>query len=193
MKKLLVQLFPIVIILFLFSCNKRNGKPRILVFAKTAGYHHESIAAGIPAIQKLGSENGFDVDTTTDAALFNEDTLKKYSAVVFLNTTGPLFNTNERIALERYIQAGGGYMGIHSATDAEYDWGWYNRLAGAQFLSHPHQQEAKLIVKDKNHPSTQHLPDVWTRKDEWYNFKKLNKDVHVLISIDEKSYEGGKW
>lgn len=192
MKKFLVQLFPIVLILFLFSCNKRSGKPRILVFAKTAGFHHESIAVGIPAIQKLGKENGFDVDTTTDAAMFNDDTLKKYSALVFLNTTGPLFNTHERIALERYIQAGGGYMGIHAATDAEYDWGWYNRLAGAQFLSHPHQQEAKLIVKDKNHPSTKHLPDVWTRKDEWYNFKKLNKDVHVLISIDEKSYEGGK-
>ena len=192
MKKLLLQLFPVVLILFLFSCNKRSGNPRVLVFAKTAGYHHESIAVGIPAIQKLGQENGFDVDSTTDASMFNEDTLKKYSAVVFLSTTGPLLNTHERIALERYIQAGGGYMGIHAAADAEYDWGWYNRLVGAYFLSHPRQQEAKLIVKDKTHPSTKHLPDVWTRKDEWYNFKKLNKDVHVLISIDEKSYEGGK-
>ncbi len=192
MKKLLLQLFPVVLILFLFSCNKRSGNPRVLVFAKTAGFHHESIAVGIPAIQKLGQENGFDVDSTTDASMFNEDTLKKYSAVVFLSTTGPLLNTHERIALERYIQAGGGYMGIHAAADAEYDWGWYNRLVGAYFLSHPRQQEAKLIVKDKTHPSTKHLPDVWTRKDEWYNFKKLNKDVHVLISIDEKSYEGGK-
>jgi len=192
MKKLLLQLFPVILILFLFSCNKRSGNPRVLVFAKTAGFHHESIAVGIPAIQKLGQENGFDVDSTTDASMFNEDTLKKYSAVVFLNTTGPLLNTHERIALERYIQSGGGYMGIHAAADAEYDWGWYNRLVGAYFLSHPRQQEAKLIVKDKTHPSTKHLPDVWTRKDEWYNFKKLNKDVHVLISIDEKSYEGGK-
>lgn len=192
MKKLLLQFFPVVLILFLFSCNKRSGNPRVLVFAKTAGFHHESIAVGIPAIQKLGQENGFDVDSTTDASMFNEDTLKKYSAVVFLSTTGPLLNTHERIALERYIQAGGGYMGIHAAADAEYDWGWYNRLVGAYFLSHPRQQEAKLIVKDKTHPSTKHLPDVWTRKDEWYNFKKLNKDVHVLISIDEKSYEGGK-
>lgn len=193
MKKITSLLLPLICLAFIFSCNnKRSGTPKVLVFAKTAGFHHESISKGIPAIEKLGKENGFDVDTTTDAAMFNDDTLKKYSAIVFLHTTGPLFNTDERVALERYIQAGGGYMGIHAAADAEYDWGWYNRLAGAQFLSHPQQQEAKLIVKDKSHISTKHLPDVWTRKDEWYNFKKLNNDVHVLITIDEKSYEGGK-
>lgn len=192
MKKNISTLFAFFLLVFLFSCNKRSGNPRVLVFAKTAGFHHESIAVAIPAIEKLGKENAFDVDTTTNAAMFTEDTLKKYSAVIFLSTTGALFDNNERVALQRYIQAGGGYMGIHAATDAEYDWGWYNRLAGGYFLSHPHQQEAKLIVKDKSHASTKHLPDVWTRKDEWYNFKKLNPDVHVLISIDEKSYEGGK-
>ncbi|MFT4016783.1 MAG: ThuA domain-containing protein [Agriterribacter sp.] len=193
MKKTTSFLLPLICMAFLFSCtNKRSGNPKVLVFSKTAGYHHESIAKGIPAIEKLGKENGFDVDTTTNPEMFNDDTLKKYSAVIFLNTTGPLFNTSQRVALQRYIQSGGGYMGIHAATDAEYDWGWYNRLVGAYFLSHPQQQEAKLLVKDKSHISTKHLPDVWTRKDEWYNFKKLNNDVHVLISIDEKSYEGGK-
>lgn len=192
MNKYYSLLLSCLILVFCFSCNKRSGKPKILVFSKTAGFHHESIPAGVAAIQKLGAENGFDVDTTSNADMFTDKILPEYSAVVFLSTTGPLFDTHQRIAFERYIQAGGGYMGIHAATDAEYDWGWYTRLAGGNFESHPHQQEAKLIVKDKNHPSTKHLPDVWTRKDEWYNFKKLNKDVHVLISIDEKSYEGGK-
>jgi len=145
----------------------------------------------VAAIQKLGQENNFDVDTTSDAGQFTDEILKQYSALVFLNTTGPLFNTRERIALERYLQAGGGFAGIHAATDAEYDWGWYTRMIGGNFESHPKQQEAKLIIKDKNHASTKHLPDVWTRKDEWYNFKKLSKDVHVLITIDETSYEGG--
>ena len=193
MKKTTILLLPLICMAFLFSCtNKRSGSPKVLVFAKTAGFHHESIAKAIPAIEKLGKENGFDVDTTTNAAMFNEDTLKKYSAIIFLSTTGALFNTTERVAFQRYIQAGGGFMGIHGATDAEYDWGWYNRLVGAYFDSHPQQQEAKLIVKDKSHISTKHLPDIWTRKDEWYNFKKMNNDVHVLITIDEKSYEGGK-
>lgn len=191
MKKNFLFSLVIVCITLTVACNKRDGNPRILVFSKTAGFHHESIPKGIEAIKKLGAENNFDVDTTTNSALFNEDSLAKYAAVVFLSTTGPLFTPNERVAFERYIQAGGGFVGIHGASDAEYDWGWYNKLVGGYFLSHPHQQEAKLVVKDKSHPSTKHLPDVWTRKDEWYNFKKLNKDVKVLISIDEKSYEGG--
>ena len=80
-------------VLLTFSCsNNRSGKPKILVFSKTAGYHHESIADGNTAIQKLGSENNFDVDTTTDASMFNEDSLKKYAAVVFLSTTGDVLN-----------------------------------------------------------------------------------------------------
>ncbi|MGN6492165.1 MAG: ThuA domain-containing protein [Agriterribacter sp.] len=192
MKKSFLFILSLVSLILFSACNKRSGNPRVLVFSKTAGFHHESIAKAIPALQKLGAENNFDVDTTTNSEMFNEDTLKKYSAVIFLSTTGPLFNTTQRMAFERYIQAGGGFVGIHGASDAEYDWGWYNRLVGGYFESHPHQQEAKLIVKDKSHPATKHLPDVWTRKDEWYNFKKLNPDVHVLLTIDEKSYEGGK-
>ncbi|HEX5024276.1 MAG TPA: ThuA domain-containing protein [Agriterribacter sp.] len=192
MKQFSALLLLCVSLFFFPACNKRSGKPRILVFTKTAGYHHQSIPLGVAAIQKLGLENDFDVDTTSSADMFQENILSNYSALVFLNTTGPLLDTRQRISLERYIQAGGGYMGIHAATDAEYDWGWYNRLVGAYFDSHPQQQEAKLMIVDKNHASTKHLPDVWTRKDEWYNFRKLNKDIHVLIKIDEKSYEGGK-
>ncbi|MHA4811686.1 ThuA domain-containing protein [Flavitalea flava] len=162
-----------------------------MVFTKTAGYHHSSIAAGVPAIQKLGVENNFDVDTTSDAGWIQEDTLQKYAAVVFLNTTGNLLNNYQEADFERYIQAGGGWVGVHAATDAEYDWGWYGRLAGAWFNGHPAQQEAVIKVIDAGNPATKHLPATWKRKDEWYNFKNLNKDVHVLLAIDEKSYEGG--
>lgn len=176
-----------------FSCtHKKNRRPRILVFTKTAGFHHSSIPAGVQAIEKLGAANEFDVDTTSNADFFQEDTLKKYDALVFLNTTGNLLEGNQETALERFIQAGGGYMGIHAASDAEYDWGWYGRMVGAYFDSHPQQQQATLIVKDKQHPSTSHLPDKWTRTDEWYNFKKISKDIHVLMTIDEKTYQGGK-
>ncbi len=181
--------------LILTSCGgKRKGTPRILVFSKTTGFRHSSIPTGKQAIIKLGAENGFLVDTTENAEYFNEDSLRNYSAVVFLNTTDnsdSLLNNYQENAFERYIQAGGGFVGVHAATDAEYQWGWYGRLVGGYFLSHPEQQEAVLNVVDKNHISTKHLPDQWKRKDEWYNFKKLNKDVHVLIKIDEKSYKGG--
>lgn len=187
------------IVLLAFSCSKREGKPRILVFSKTAGYHHESIAQGNAAIEKLGSENNFDVDTTTDAAMFDDDSLKNYAAVVFLSTTGDVLNSYQEASFERYIQAGGGYMGIHAAADCEYDWGWYGRLVGAYFLDHPgindtfpNVQPGILYVIDKNNDAVKHLPAQWKRTDEFYSFKKMNKDVHVLMTIDEKSYHGGK-
>ncbi|MBF9254208.1 ThuA domain-containing protein [Pontibacter sp. 172403-2] len=179
-------------LLFLCSCSKeRSDKPKVLVFSKTAGFHHASIPAGIAAIQKLGSENGFNVDTTTNAAFFNEDTLKQYSAVIFLSTTGDVLNNYQEADFERYIQAGGGFVGIHAATDTEYDWGWYGRLVGAYFNGHPKIQEAVLHVVDKENPATKHLPDPWKRTDEWYNFKQLNPENKVLLTIDESSYEGG--
>lgn len=184
--------------LFLASCSHNNGKPRILVFSKTAGFHHESIANGNTAIQKLGVGNNFDVDTTTNAAWFTDDSLNKYAAIVFLSTTGDILDYRQRVALERYIQAGGGYVGIHAAADAEYDWHWYGRLTGGYFLDHPgihdsfpNVQEGVLNVVDANNPATQFLPKQWKRKDEFYSYKELNKDVHVLLTIDESSYKGG--
>ena len=191
MKKLIIATAVFFVTLILFSCNKRSEKPKVLVFSKTTGYRHSSIGPGIQAIIKLGASNGFDVDTTENAERFNDDSLKNYSAVIFLNTTGDILNIQQQVAFERYIQSGGGYMGIHSATDTEYDWGWYGRLVGAYFNGHPEIQQASLSIKDNQDISTKHLPATWTRTDEWYNFKKLAKDIHVLITIDEKSYKGG--
>ncbi len=190
----------LAIAVLIFSCSKkRSGNPKILVFSKTMGFHHESIADGNKAIQNLGIQNKFDVDTTTDATLFNEDSLKKYAAVVFLNTTGDVLDHYQEAAFERYIQAGGGYAGIHAAADTEYNWGWYGRLAGAYFLDHPgindtfpNVQEGVLNIIDKNNAATKDLPDPWKKKDEFYSFKEISKHIHVLITVDEKTYGGGK-
>ena len=177
----------------LISCSKkREGKPRVLVFSKTAGFVHASIGEGIAAVQKLGAANGFDVDTTKNAAYFQEDSLKKYAAVIFLNTTGNVLDYRQEAAFERYIQAGGGFVGVHAATDTEYDWRWYGKLVGAYFRSHPKTQEAKFIVKDRDFAATAFFTDtVWQRTDELYNFRNMNPDVKVLITVDESSYEGG--
>jgi len=194
MKKL--ALVTILIIgLILGSCsNKREGSPKVLVFSKTMGFKHASIPVGMAAIQKLGAENGFEVDTTWNANLFNEENLKQYSAIVFLSTTGNVLDAKQEAAFERYIQAGGGYVGVHAATDTEYDWGWYNKLVGAYFQSHPSgTPEADFIIKDNTHISTQMFTDsVWHRTDELYNYKKINPDVNVLMTLDESTYEGGE-
>src|SRR5690625_1987846 len=123
----LIILLPLLLII---SCSQRSGPPGVLVFGKTAGYYHESIPDGMAAIQKLGEENGFEVDTTTSAAMITEDTLKQYSAVIFLSTNGDVLNKYQEADFERYIQAGGGYVGIHSAAATESHWGWSGRLVG---------------------------------------------------------------
>jgi cytochrome c len=165
-----------------------------LIFSKTKGFKHASIPAGIAAIQKLGRENNFRVDTTKNAAYFNDDSLRHYQAVVWLSTTGNVLNQTQQAAFERYIQAGGGYMGIHAAADTEYDWPWYNKLVGGYFASHPSQsniRKATVDVLDKNHGSTAHLPEHWERTDEWYNYRSLYSDLHVLANLDENTYDGG--
>jgi cytochrome c len=190
MKKLLPVILLAAATFLFISCNN-NRRPRVLVFSKTTAFRHASIPMGKAAIQKLGLENDFEVDTTEDATMFSDDGLKKYAAVIFLNTTGNVLDNNQEIAFERFIQSGGGFVGIHSATDTEYDWGWYGDLVGAYFVNHPAIQPASLLVVDTSHPSTRLLPVIWKRTDEWYNFRNINKDAKVLIKIDEKSYNGG--
>ncbi len=181
--------------LILTSCgNTREGKPKVLVFSKTLGFEHASIPNGIEAIQKLGVENGFEVDTTSNADLFEDVSLKAYSSIIFLSTTGNVLDHKQEAAFERYIQSGGGYVGVHAATDTEYDWNWYGKLVGGFFQSHPvGTPEADFIIKDKSFVATSFFTDsVWHRADEMYNFKKLNPDVHVLMTVDERTYEGGE-
>jgi cytochrome c len=171
------------------SCTTKEEK--VLVFSKTAGFRHGSIASGIQAVEKLGAENGFTVEATEDASYFTEERLQEYSAVIFMNTTGDILDEVQQADFERYIQAGGGFVGVHAATDTEYDWPWYNKLVGAYFLGHPNIQDATLNVLDKNHESTKSMEDTFRKNDEWYNFKDINPDINVLIEIDETSYEGG--
>ena len=157
------------------------------------GYKHASIPTGVAALQKLGAENGFDVDTTKNSMVFESDSLQQYAAVVFLSTTGNVLDARQEAGFERYIQAGGGFVGVHAATDTEYDWNWYGKLVGAYFLSHPRgTPEADFVVKNHEFAATQFFEDsLWHRTDELYNFKKINPDVEVIMTVNEDTYEGG--
>jgi type 1 glutamine amidotransferase len=190
--KIIPALLLLAAVFTTFSFTREKKQDAVLIFSKTNGYRHQSIEAGITAIRKMGKENNFLVDATEDSLQFTLKNLSRYKAVIFLSTTGHILGDEQQKAFEQYIQNGGGFVGVHAATDCEYKWPWYVKLVGASFLSHPAQQTARLIVVDKNNIATRHLPEVWERKDEWYNFKELNPDVHVLIKIDESSYTGGK-
>ena len=164
----------------------------VLVFSKTAGFRHDSIPAGIAAIQAMGEANGFAVEATEDAGAFTTENLSHYAAVVWLSTTGDVLNAEQQTAFEGYIENGGGYAGVHAASDTEYDWPWYGSLVGAYFKSHPHQQTANVDVESHDHPSTANLPDTWTRFDEWYNYRSNPREnVKVLATLDESSYDPG--
>ncbi|QJW92280.1 c-type cytochrome [Spirosoma taeanense] len=175
--------------------SPQSPKINVLVFSKTAAFRHQSIEAGRKALAKMASEKGFGVTFTEDATLFQEPNLKKYNTVVFLNTTGDILNNEQQSSFERYIQAGGGYVGIHAATDTEYEWPWYGKLAGAYFLDHPmpnNVQKGKFIVTLKNHWATKGMPDEFERSDEFYSFKNISPKITPVLAIDEKTYQGGK-
>lgn len=192
MKKIFISFIPFF---FLAMGSFAQTQPRVLVFSKTAAFRHVSIEVGKVALQKMGAEKGFAVDTTEDATAFNEANLKRYRCVVWLSTTGNVLDPIQQNAFERYIQAGGGYFGIHAAADTEYDWPWYGKLVGGWFDNHPSQpsnvQKGTFHIVDTKHPLTSFLPEPWVRTDEFYAYKQMNPAIKTLITIDEKSYVGG--
>lgn len=197
MASLLRPFFYALVVLFFGGCQTDEhapadkSMPQVLVFYKTAGFYHSSIPVAISAIKQLGVKNNLAIHATDEATAFNSATLAQYQAVVFLSTTGDVLNNAQQQSFEEYIRAGNGFVGIHAATDTEYDWPWYNGLVGAYFDSHPAVQQATIQVLTKNHHATAALPTTWQRTDEWYNFKSLNPDIQVLANLDESSYTGG--
>ncbi|MFM8642562.1 MAG: ThuA domain-containing protein, partial [Phycisphaerales bacterium] len=167
--------------------------PRILVFSRTAGFRHDSIPEGIACLKEIGAAR-WQVEATEDAAAFTPDRLRGYRAVVFLSTTGDVLDRPQEEAFEAYVRAGGGFVGIHAATDTEYGWEWFGRLVGGRFATHPPVQPAVVRVEDRTHRSTRMLPAEWRRTDEWYAFRENPRagGVHVLATLDETTFDPGK-
>ncbi len=165
----------------------------VLVFSKTAGFRHESIENGVRALQAIAETRGWTLTPTEDESVFTDANLAAYRVIVFLNTSGTILDAAQRAAFEAYMGAGGGWVGIHAASDTEHEWAWYGGLVGAYFVNHPSgMPEATIHVEDPTHPATQVLPDPWVRSDEWYNYhRNPRENVHVLLALDETSYSGG--
>ncbi len=189
-------LFGLLVSVFLLcssSCSEK-GKLKVLVFSKTEGFRHESIPAGIKMFKEFGNTHEFEIEATENANAFTDKNLQNYKVVVFLNTTGDVLNNEQQYEFRRFIQAGGGFLGIHAAADTEYSWPWYGQLVGGYFNGHPNNpnvRDASIDKTENAHSSTAHLPDRWDRTDEWYNYKSLNPNMTVVLNLDESSYEGG--
>lgn len=163
----------------------------LLIYSRTTGYRHKSIEAGVKAITKLGDTHGYRVNHTEAPDEFTDEKLADYDAVIFMSTSGDVLDEAQQQAFKRYIQSGGGFVGVHSASGTEYDWPWYGKLVGAYFTQHPAIQETDIHITKPDHVCVHDMPNPWTWTDEWYNFRDVQPGLTVLATVDETSYEGG--
>jgi len=175
------------------TATTRARPDSVLVFHRTEGFRHESIPAGVAAVEELGDAAGYKVTATEDPSVFSPDGLRSFDVVVFLNTTGDVLNREQEAAMEEFIAAGRGFLGVHSAADTEYDWSWYGELVGAYFDGHPEPQEASVVFADPaGHPVSEGMPGQVERFDEWYDFRTAPPSgARILATVDESSYQGG--
>jgi type 1 glutamine amidotransferase len=171
--------------------------PALLVFSKTNGFRHEdAIPAGARALSRLAERHGGSIFFTENGAVHNDSDLARFDVVVWHNVSGDVLSETQRTSLRGWIEAGGGFVGIHgSGGDPAYEWQWYvEELIGAQFIGHPmgpQFQDGRLVIEDRNHPATANLPEEWIHHEEWYSFDRSVRGLpgfRVLLSVDETSY-----
>lgn len=167
----------------------------VLLFTKTNGFHHESVNEGVRAMRELAAQHHFAIDWHEDSSIFNDERLKKYQAVVFLLTTGDILNDEQQAAMERFIRSGKGFVGIHSASDTEYDWDWYTKMVGRTFHIHPENQTADLLVLNRKFPGLDRMPDRFLWTDEWYEFgAERIEGLNYILAVDAQTFDPyAKW
>lgn len=104
-----------------------NPQFRVLVFSRTKGFRHQSIPDGVVALKKMARDQIFDIFSTEDESYITDKNLERYDVIVMMSTTGTIFNDEQKAVIQRFVQAGKGIVGIHSATDTEYQWPWYTK------------------------------------------------------------------
>lgn len=163
---------------------------KALLFTKTDGWHHKSINAAVTAMETLAKKHHFLVDWHEDAGRINDENLKQYDVIIFMLTTGNVLNEEQQASMERFIQSGKGFVGIHSASDTEYEWEWYTKMVGRTFHIHPEIQTAEMEVLDRRFPGLERMPDrlLWT--EEWYEFgAERISGLNYILAVDEKTYD----
>ena len=186
-----IKKWTVLILVQLFVCQLASAQKQFkaLLVTTTRGWHHESIHKGVLAIQQLAVNNNFDMVLFEDPDAFNDKYLEQFKVVIFLNTTADIFDSAQQKVMERFIQSGKGFVGIHSASDTEYSWEWYRKLVGRMFYIHPVIQTAKLNIVAAGFPGVQAFAGntLWT--DEWYEFGPEEVvGLQYILAVDETTY-----
>jgi type 1 glutamine amidotransferase len=188
-----------IILLFCFACLIVIAGPSAsaqdkkqfsaLLITKTAGWHHESINEGVVAMKELATQNFFDLQWHQAGMPITDKSLQNFQVIIFLNTTGDIFKDEEQKAIERFIQSGKGFVGIHAASDTEYSWPWYTKMVGRMFHIHPVIQTAKLRMTSNKFPGLEGFTDGQWWTDEWYEFDaEKTTGLNYILAVDESSY-----
>lgn len=180
---------------FSFSASESNNdklkNSHLLVYTKNGkGYIHDNISAAVDCIKDLGIQNNFSVEVSDNPTVFTEANLKKYIMIVFASTNNDVFDSDEqRLSFRRYIEAGGGFVGIHSVTGTERNWHWFKMMIGETFSWHAKFQKFRIKKMDTEHPSMRGVPDIWEREDECYFGKELYPGMKVLMAHEIQSLQ----
>ncbi|KAG7089790.1 hypothetical protein E1B28_011441 [Marasmius oreades] len=172
------------------SADDSEPSTRVLIYSATRGFRHDSIPTAIQILKEKGPSVHIQFDSTEDENLFSDSNLAPYGAVVFLSTTGEVLQASGKTAFQNYLNRGGNFIGIHSASDSLVNDTFYGHEIGAYFDYHPPLQNATVNVLDRSHPSTTMLPARWKVQDEMYNFKSDPRALgaKVILSADESTY-----
>lgn len=163
---------------------------RVLLFTKTAGWHHQSLAEAVPAMRQLADKHHFTLEWSANAGGFSDENLARFDAVVFLSTTGDVLNAAQEAALKGFIESGKGFVGVHAAADTEPEWDWFGQLVGRRFVIHPVIQSAVVEVRDRSFPGLERMPASFWWTDEWYEYSEEKIDgLNYLLTVDESTFD----
>ena len=180
--------------------RQRAGKPRVLLFEKISGFRDgPSVDAAHAALEALAAHNGWSLVSTDKGGAMHPSVLRQFDVVIWNNNSGDVLTLSQRRAFRRFIEEGGGFVGIHGAAgDPAYFWDWYvDTLIGARFIGHPEEpqfQDARITVAATSTGIDAGLPREWTMNDEWYSFARSPRATGAIViaSLDERSYKPGR-
>ncbi|WP_428666017.1 ThuA domain-containing protein [Runella sp.] len=174
------------------ALNIPQNQPAVLLFSKTTGFRHgESIDASKKMFADMAKQNHWSLYETEEGGAFNAEQLAKFNVVIFNNSTGEVINDEQKKSLEKYVENGGGLIGIHGSGDDSHHWEWYEKnLLGAKFSHHPLKpqlQKATLFLEPLTDSTLlKKLPGQWSHTDEWYVFfeNPRSKGFNIIYTIN---------
>ncbi len=154
----------------------------LVVYSASDGGHSPMSVAGKPVFEKLATTGGYTVDFTSDRTTLNDANLAKYPVLVLLNAFPFDLTAAQQQAIQKYVEAGNGWIGIHATGCAQASWPWYVKLLGdVTWVTHANLRDGTLLFEDRTHAITKNMPASITLKEEWYQFSKSPRaNVRVL-------------